>query len=282
MKTLCLLTACLLSLPALAQQPAHVDSFQGLVDIRQHSIDSEIIGKRYEIMVGLPASYADSPDQQFPTVYVTDGAALFPMLQSYYRYLHFAEDVPELIFVAISYSDGNWVNESDRSHDYSAPSAEREDYGGAGDFQSMLRDEIMPLVESAYRSRADRRIVFGQSMGGQFVMYTAHTDPGLFWGHIASNPALHRNVEFFLPGQTKVPTQPMSRLFVLSASGDAPRFKVPASQWIAEWTAREQRPWDLHVELLAGHNHFSPAPDSFRLGMKWLFSSATIPRPTGD
>jgi len=282
MKTLCLLTACLLALPALAQQPASIDSFQGLVDIRQHSIRSEIIGKRYEIMVGLPDSYGDSPDTEYPTLYLTDGASLYAILQGYYRYLNFGEEIPEIIFVAISYSDGDWVNGSDRSHDYSAPSTEREDYGGAGDFQSMLRDEIIPLVETTYRSRSDRRIVFGQSMGGQFVMYTAHTEPGLFWGHIASNPALHRSVEFFLPDQTEIPARPVTRLFVVSASEDAPRFKVPATQWIAEWTARQQRPWDLQVELLEGHNHFSPAPDSFRLGMKWLFSSATIPHPAGD
>jgi predicted alpha/beta superfamily hydrolase len=282
MKTLCALLVCSLALPVLARQAASVDSFQGLVEIHQHSIDSEIIGKRYEIMVGLPASYAESPDRHYPTIYITDGAALFPMLQSYYRYLYFAEDVPELILVAISYSDGDWVNESDRGHDYTAPAANHDYYGGADDFQAMLRQELIPTVEAEYRSRSDRRIVFGQSIGGQFVMYTAHTDPGLFWGHIASNPALHRNVEFFLPDQTESRARPATNLFVLSAADDDPRFRQPAMQWIDEWAAEPKKPWRLHVEGLAGHNHFSPAPAAFRLGMKWLFSSATIPRPTGD
>ncbi|MEM7278670.1 MAG: alpha/beta hydrolase-fold protein, partial [Pseudomonadota bacterium] len=187
-----------------AQESTSVDAFQGLVDIRKHSIDSEAVGERYEFMVALPASYAESPDTQYPTIYVTDGSALLSMLVGYYRYLYFAEEVPEVIFVALSYSDADWTTGNNRSHDYSAPSAEREDYGGAKDFQAMLRDEVMPLVENLYRSRADRRIVFGQSMGGQFVMYTAHTRPNLFWGHIASNPAMHRNVEFYLPDAISV------------------------------------------------------------------------------
>ena len=166
MKSLTALVLCILALPALAEdarrdvhaehdpQLVELRCFQGLVDVRQHSIDSEIIGKRYDVMVGLPASYADSPDQHYPTIYLTDGAALFPMLQSYYRYLYFAEDVPELIFVAISYSDGDWANESDRGHDYTAPSAEREYYGGGGDFQAMLRDELMPLENTVLEREA--------------------------------------------------------------------------------------------------------------------------------
>jgi predicted alpha/beta superfamily hydrolase len=36
-----------------------------------------------------------------------------------------------------------------------------------------------------------------QGLGGQFVLYTALTRPDLFWGHIASNPALHRNLPFY-------------------------------------------------------------------------------------
>ncbi len=282
MKTTIVLVAVLLATPTLAGQPAVTDPFQGLVDIRKHQIVSEAIGEQYEIMVSLPAGYAESPDTEYPTLYVTDGASLFALLQGYYRYLTFGEEVPELIFVAISYSDSDWVNGNNRGRDYSAPSDERDDWGGAGNFQAMLRDEIMPFVEKTYRSQEDRRIVFGQSMGGQFVMYTAHTEPGLFWGHIASNPALHHTVDFFLPANTEIPTKPLTRLFVASASDDAPRFKEPAMQWISEWTNRQQRPWDLRVEFLEGHNHYSPPPDSFRLGMKWLFSSVNIPRPAGD
>jgi predicted alpha/beta superfamily hydrolase len=254
-----------------AETSVDVDGFQGLGDIRHHQIESEVIGKRYEFLVSLPDGYAESPDADYPTIYLTDGAALYPLLQAYYRYLNLGEEVPEAIFVAISYSDGDWVNGNDRSHDYSAPSEEREDYGGAGDFQSMLRDEIMPLVESQYRSRPDRRIVFGQSMGGQFVMYTAHTEPELFWGHIASNPALHRNLPFYLPSNTRLPVTPSTRLFVGSASNDDPTFKVPATQWISAWAEQSEKPWDLQVEILEGHNHFSAAPNAFRRGMKFLF-----------
>lgn len=276
MKTIIAILGLIAASAISAQEVVEAEGFQGLGDIRHHQIESKFSGKRYEFLVGLPDGYAES-NTEYATIYLTDGAALYPLLQAYYRYLNFGEEVPEAIFVAISYSDGDWVNGSDRSHDYSAPSEEREDYGGAGDFQSMLRDEIIPLVEDKYRSRADRRIVFGQSMGGQFVMFTAHTEPKLFWGHIASNPALHRNLPFYLPANTAVSENPITKLFVASASNDEPRFKVPATQWINEWTEQSQKPWELHVEILAGHNHYSAPPTSFRRGMKWLFSSPAAP-----
>ena len=282
MKTIIAISLILLSGLVGAQGSASADPFQGLVDIRKHAIESESVGETYEFLVALPAGYAESPDRKYPTLYLTDGAALLPMLLGYYRYLYFAEEVPEIIFVALSYSDNDWTMGNNRSHDYSAPSVERDDYGGAADFQAMLRNEIMPLVEGQYRSRGDRRIVYGQSMGAQFVMYTAHTQPDLFWGHIASNPAMHRNVEFFLPDATEISDQPVSRLFVGTAENDDPRFKVPTMQWIEEWSGQPKKPWLLQVESLDGHNHFSAAPASFRRGMKWLFSSATIPRPAGD
>ena len=266
----------LLTSSALAAENAiELQGLQGLGDIRHHQVESDIIGKRYELLVGLPASYTASPGAKYPTVYLTDGAALYPLLQAYYRYLNFGEEVPEAIFVAISYSDGDWVNGNDRSHDYSAPSDAREDYGGARDFQAMLRDEVLPLIETRYRARPDRRIIFGQSMGGQFVLYTALTQPDLFWGHIASNPALHNNVSFFLPAAAKVPASPGSKLYVASASDDDARFKVPAMQWIRAWSEQQEKPWELHAEILDGHNHYSAPPASFRAGMKFLFQQAS-------
>ena len=256
-----------------ASEPVKIDGFQGLGDIRYHQVESATLGKRYDIMIGLPATYDESDDTRYPTVYILDGAALYPLLQAYYRYLNFGGETPEMILVAISYSDGDWVAGNDRSHDYSAPSVEREHWGGAADFQAFLSNELLPVVESNYRTRSDRRVIFGQSMGGQFVLFTARTKPSLFWGHIASNPALHRNLPFYLAApDDPAPGRITTKLFVGAATDDASRFHEPAAQWIEHWTNVQESPWELHVEVLDGHNHYSAPPASFRRGIRWLFS----------
>jgi predicted alpha/beta superfamily hydrolase len=246
---------------------------QGLGDVRYHHVSSEIVGRSYHVFVSVPAGYDEAGDTAFPTVYILDGGALFPLFAAYYRYLNFGEEVPDLILVGISYGSDTVEGGNYRSTDYSAPSEEREYWGGAAKFQSFLNDELLPLIEVRYRSRADRRIVFGQSMGGQFVLYTALTRPELFWGHIASNPALHRNLPFFLEYYGRPAEGGQSKLFVGSGTLDDPQFREPAREWIRHWTSRAETPWQLKAVNLEGQTHMSAPPVSFRQGMRWLFST---------
>lgn len=261
-----------LSTAAVFAQSVSIEGMQGLGDVRHHEIVSTSNGESYHVLIGLPHGYADSGGERFPTVYVLDGGELFPLFASYSRYLRHAEEVPDLILVGISYGTDDWEAGNNRGHDYTAHTDEREHWGGADDFQSFLADELLPMIESEYRSRRDRRIVFGQSLGGQFVLYTAQTRPHLFWGHIASNPALHRNLPFFLElhGEPD-PARERSHLFVASGSDDDPRFREPALEWIGHWTGAESTPWDLRAVTLDGHGHFSAPPASFRQGLMWLF-----------
>jgi predicted alpha/beta superfamily hydrolase len=114
--------------------------------------------------------------------------------------------------------------------------------------------------------------VFGQSLGGQFVIDTAFRDPDLFYGLIASNPALHRNLAHFTrPDDVQQAAERTPKLLVSSALEDSPQFREPAEQWIAFWTRRDL-PLELKVIEPASHNHFSPAPLAFRQGLRWILS----------
>jgi predicted alpha/beta superfamily hydrolase len=268
------LALCLLYSPFVS---ASVDStfMQGLGDSRYTKIESISVGRSYHLYIKLPDGYEES-SEKYPTIYLLDGGALFPMLSAYHRYLNFGGEVPDAIIVGISYGTVDPKNGNFRGTDYTAKSKEREYYGGAAKFQQFLVDELIPYIESTYRSRADRRIIFGQSIGGQFVLYTALTDPTLFWGHIASNPALHRNLPFFLQDHAEsVPLAKRSRLFVANGSMNDARFQVPALEWIDYWVGRGEKPWMLKTMILEGESHMSAPPSSFRQGMHWLFSSGS-------
>jgi predicted alpha/beta superfamily hydrolase len=252
-------------------QTVAIDGLQGLGDTRYHVAESEVLNKRLHVLVGLPKGYNASPEASYPTVYILDGGELYPLLKSYSNYLYHGGEAPNLMLVAISYGTDDWQQGNDRSHDYTAPTEEREHWGGAADFQAFLGDELLPFIESNYRSSRDKRIIFGHSLGGQFVLYSAQTQPGLFWGHIASNPALHRNLPLFLEMRPKAPPA-RSNVFVGDASEDDARFLEPRSRWIEYWTQEPDLPWALRAETLDGHNHFSAQPASFRRGIRWLFA----------
>ncbi len=244
---------------------------QGLNHPHYFKLEAPQAERSYHIYVRLPEDYANK-DKRYPAVYLLDGGHTFGMLASYYRYLNFAEEVPDMIVVGISYGADGFQNGNFRGTDYTAPAQSREHYGGATSFQFFLKNNLIPRIEKQYRADSKRRIIFGQSLGGQFVLYTAQTDPSLFWGHIASNPALHRNLDVFL-NQLSETGLPASYLFVANGSDDDERFSIPGNAWINHWNSVVEKPWHLKTVVLPGHGHFSAAPQSFRQGLRWLFSS---------
>lgn len=246
-----------------------LDSMQSIAGARVHSIESEINSYRYQMIVKVPTGYSEQTSQYYPSVYLLDGGATFPMLGAYYNYLRLEETVPDMIIVGISYGTDDWQNGNHRGTDFTAPTDERQHWGGAEHFVDVLANEILPLVESEYRAAADKRIIFGQSLGGQFVLYSALNRPGLFSGYIASNPALHRNLDYFLnhagPAEGYTP-----RLFVGSGSLDEPVYRQPALQWITQWNEKQDKQWQLSATTIDGYGHFSLAPESFRRGLIWV------------
>ena len=135
---------------------------QGLGDVRYHHVNSEAVGRGYHVYVRLPEGYEEA-DQDYPTVYLLDGGGTFPMLAPYYRILNFGEEVPDMIVVGISYGSDTLEGGNYRSTDFTAPSDEREYWGGAASYQTFLADELFPIIESGYRSDEERRVIFGQS-----------------------------------------------------------------------------------------------------------------------
>lgn len=270
MRILLVLTAYSIAGSALCAERLQVTGMQRIDNTEYHLVTADNYAQDYHVLVGLPDSYHDTTEREYPTVYLLDGGTNFPLLASYQHFLRLNERVPEVILVGISYGADNFEDGNYRGRDYTAPSSEREHYGGAENFQVFLSDLLLPMIESEYRSDQKRRVVFGQSLGGQFALFTAQTRPNLFWGHIATNPALHRNLSFFLEQHGGGDVR--SKLFVASASNESPDFKPYALEWIDFWTGRESTPWDLKVVILEGHTHLSANPEAYRQGMIWLFN----------
>lgn len=258
---------------SMANAAVDTRSLQGLGDTRYHHVESAAIGRGYHIYVMLPSGYDETGNRKYPTVFLLDGGGLFPLMTAYYRYLNFGGEIPDAMIVGISYGGDTLKEGNYRSTDYTAPSEERDYWGGAGQFQKFLSDELIPIIERGYRSDASRRIIFGQSIGGQFVLYTALSTPSLFWGHIASNPALHRNLPFFMQQHgDPEPGKERSRLFVADGTLNDAKYRQPSLKWTERWSAVAGKPWDFKAADLEGHSHMSAPPAAFRQGMRWLFS----------
>jgi hypothetical protein len=234
---------------------------------------SKSVGRRFHIYVRLPEGYEDDERARYPVVYVLDGDSLFPILAASHLFLTYDEGLPEAIIVGIAYGSFDpAVNK--RSVDFSAPaSAATADQRGAHAFQRFLKEELIPKIEGRFRANPANRILFGQSRGGYMVLYSAFTDPDLFWGRIASNPAFDPGRERFF-----APAAPASRpdlgLVVTSGSRDRPALRQAALEWFAAWEGAEGKAWSLNAITLPGGTHAADSANSYRAGMIWLFNRA--------
>jgi predicted alpha/beta superfamily hydrolase len=233
-------------------------------------ITSKAVGRPYHIYVRLPESYGTEPQRRYPIVYLLDGDSLYPMLAVQHLFLGYDENLPEAIVVGIAYGSfhpsGNL-----RSIDFQVPAAGlATEKVGAPAFQRFLKSELLPMVEVRYRGDPERRVLVGQSRGGSFVLYSAFTDPDLFWGRIASNAAFDPGRELFF-GRPAEATRRDLGLVVTSGSRDRPPLREGALLWFNAWEKRSDAPWAIKAHTIDGGTHAGDIANAYRAGMLWLF-----------
>ena len=250
---------------AAAQTPLdHLPALRG--DYFQ--LESSSTGRPYHIYVRVPEGYDPAAPALYPTVYLTDGDSLFPLLAASHLFLHYDEQLPEALVVGIAYGGfGPEVNF--RGVDYRGPpNGQPMESAGAAAFQRFLRDELIPEIERRHRADPQRRILFGQSLGGGFVVYSALTDPDLFQGRIASNPAFGAEGDWSRTAPATAARTDLG-LIVVSGSRDWPALRQGVLDWAEAWRDRDA-PWALEVRTLEGGTHAASAAEAYRTGLLWL------------
>lgn len=232
-------------------------------------ISSAATGRLYHVYVRLPQDYAADPEKRYPVVYVLDGDSLFPIIAATHLFLTIDDEMPEAIVVGVAYGSFDpAINK--RGVDFMPPSPDlAAGKSGAEAFERFLGSELLPTVEARYRADPSRRVLFGQSRGGSFVLYSAFADPDLFWGRIASSPALPPTRDFFY-GEPAAAKRHDLRLFVAEGPGDLPRLRAETVPWLAAWKARQSRPWQLTEIAIPGGTHSANSPEAYRLAMRQL------------
>jgi predicted alpha/beta superfamily hydrolase len=222
-------------------------------------IKSKVMGSQYHIYIRYPEGYASKPDAHYPTVYLLDGESTFPLIAPEHLFLTYDDKVPEAIIVGIAYGS------------FSPPVNHREiDFGPrAAEFQRFLARELIPAVEQRTRADPDRRILVGQSFGGNFVLYSAFTDPNLFWGRIASNPSaqLHQDLMAGIPVSAD---RSDLHLIVVSGTANNAQGREAALNWVRQWRKRPL-PWKLDEIDIAGGTHAADLNNAYRLSLRRLF-----------
>lgn len=149
------------------------------------------------VQTQLPLEYGNSATKHFPVVVILDGNFHFPMLAASVHQYEKAGLLPPLILVGVGYKSFEAMD-SLRVRDYLYPSAlpadELKAPGGGEQFRQFLNQELLPSIDSTYRTLAQNRTLLGHSFGGYFALYTllsqAKSKTQAFQNFVAASPAV--------------------------------------------------------------------------------------------
>jgi uncharacterized protein len=184
------------------------------------SITSKIMGKDYQLYISFPKGYSTKDTTKYPVLYVLDGMYAFPVFKSVRESMDIDKELDSLIIVGIG-SGLDFVSWGiNRTYDYT-PSLdttfdrqyERDgakqynlDYnsvkgkiqsGGAEKFLQCITTEIIPYIDTHYKTTNDRGIT-GHSFGGLFTAWCFINTKGIFNKFGINSPSLWWNSEDIL------------------------------------------------------------------------------------
>ena len=145
---------------------------------------SESVADSYLVFISVPDNYKKT-SSIYPVIYVLDGDIAFGMTASIARYLEIGGNIPQSIIVGIGYGSIDKSAGNKRKRDYRPVQS-----GGAEDFLNFINEELIPYIDSNYRTNPGDRTIYGYSIGGLFSLYTLFTNPDIFNKYIVGSPLL--------------------------------------------------------------------------------------------
>jgi len=148
------------------------------------SLYSKILNEERKLIIQLPRSYDSNKAQNYPVLYLLDGPSNMTHTSGTLDFINKNVLAPELIIVGIA--------NTDRGRDltpYPTKRGDQEFGGGADKFLDFIEAELIPYINTKYRTE-NYKIITGHSLGGLFVIHTLQSRPQLFQAHIAFSPSL--------------------------------------------------------------------------------------------
>lgn len=223
-----------------------------------YTFRSDVLAERRSVLVRLPASYSMS-DTTYPVLYLLDGGdqrqwsgeqTLFSRTTELLSQSE-GQDIPEMILVGI----GN----RDRVRDMT-PVKRPDLYLGGGDAKVFLRflcEEVTPFIDARFRTTR-RRILYGESYGGLFVLYALAQQPSAYTDYISVSPTVGVCPDLIVQTLTDRFTNHRdltANLFIAWGEHDIPLVTTYIDPLLTALTARHPPGLRLGHRLIQGEGH---------------------------
>lgn len=238
----------------------------------------------YVLDIQLPGSYNEGTGKKYPVLYMLDGQWSFPVLRGITGGLYFDGFVPEMILVGITWPDNYDRN---RTRDFTPTRIKEDSASGGGPlFLQVIKQEIIHLIDSTYRTDPNNNILTGGSFGGIFALYTLFHEPAIFRHYIIGSPSLDyddgatfRFEKDFAARNTTLP----ANLFLHSSQYEEEMDQLNNfNKFTKQVKARNYKGLKMESLVVAEMAHASSGPYGGSRGLQFVFGKTAIKLAAGD
>lgn len=238
-------------------------------------IKSAILGEDRTILVRLPANYEQNLNK-YPVVYMLDGQVpRINLMTGSIENLVAADMMPDMIVVSIP--------NTDRRRDMTPSAvANQPGSGGADNFIRFFEKELIPTIESKYRTQS-YKVIVGHSLSGLFAVYAFASRPELFNAYLAASPHLQWDNHFILnKAETLLANKKELKNLLFVALGDEPDYLRGFNGMNDLLKRLRIKNLEHEFKQMVAENHTSINSPVFHEGLRRVWSDLQMPDPESN
>lgn len=238
-------------------------------------LTSKFVDQEYELSIWLPFDYEES-DKDYPTLYVLDAPVYFGGAAYITMCNNWDGVIPEMIVVGVGAEVKNW-NEWDplRDRDLSSVEIPGRPYSGHADnFIQFIEEELLPFVDSNYRTQKTDRVIWGHSQGATLTLKLMFHKTHLFNRIIATSPTFDHSGKVFYDYDPDLTVDALSsevRLFISVGSLEN-TYSAKAKDFMLDLAEHKIQNLQLHTMILDGFNHVAANFPGFIYGLRAVYA----------
>jgi len=250
--------------------------------IRTKAMRCERTGLEFEITIATPTRYDSKPDGSWPVVVVMDGAWLFGSTVDNIRLLSMERTVTDAIVVGISFVESDMIEYLRLRARFYSPTrfvppaiivsgVAAEETGRALELADFVEHDVLPWVDSEYRTTNGARTIVGHSFSALWALRVLFDRP-LFTDAVLASPSIWWDDAAILAFGAQANVE---RAFLTAGETEniAPFDMIDRARAMASELDGRQG-IDACYRTMAGEGHSSNAFASVSHGLRWLHAAA--------
>jgi len=246
-----------------------------MIGTQVRTLTSSIDGQEYKLYVALPPGYNDA-SKQFPVLYLLDAQWDFPLVEGLVATQLQEGFVPRLVIVGITWGGSNPNPSQLRMRDFTPTKGRIPQTGNAPNFLKFIKQDLIPFVDSNYRTTKDRTLM-GHSAGGLFGAYALFNEPEIFNRYILASPELMYDVPSLVSYEKEFAKKgPQSQVRIFMSTGGLEAPKLPVFREFAEMMKTEHPAINTEARIIADTTHNASEADGYLQGLRSVFAPVSV------